>query len=156
MILDERRPEEVARETGYSLEYVRKIARQAGRSVRRLGQERMATAVAAVAAGASLGQASADHDVSYGHLVAALKVRGVHASRAFRGRDGSGKAGAELVLREKISVAAAARRVRCSPNSVKAALRKLARASETDAKDPVRDRVDEHLAVDNDGNGVAK
>jgi hypothetical protein len=118
--------------TGLSASGVRALAKRAGVSVRS-GRVRTPApwdaAIAAVRGGASIGEASADHRVSYGRLLERVRAAGIRSTANGRRTYGIAPRAAELVRDERISIAAAARRYRISPAAVSAALKRLTRRS---------------------------
>lgn len=117
----------IMEETGFGHQRVYQIAREFGLKAKaRPGiDQAFERAIAAVRDGASLGEAAADHGVSWGQLGNRCRQLGITPKRTEgKPQNGRGLAGAALVRQEGISVNEAARRMRCSPNAVRDALRR--------------------------------
>jgi len=119
----------IAEATGYVDATVYKLARDNGLAASTDPSRARAfqSAIAAVKAGASIGEAAADHGVSWGRLSERCRELGVAATATSKGRNGRAVAAAGLVLTDGISVADAARRMRCSPPAVSVALARMRR-----------------------------
>lgn len=115
---------ELEQRTGIAAHRVRNIASRAG--VRILGPVRSwDAAVAAVAAGASIGEAAADHGVSYARLADHCRAAGVRSVAHGRRTYGRAKKAAGLVIAKQIRVPEAARRMRVAPAAVRRALARM-------------------------------
>lgn len=119
----------LAERLGLSPSGVRSMASRIGVSVHAEPARRRDwdSAIAAVESGASVAEAAADHDVSYGRLLARVRAAGVRSTANSRHNYGAGVRAAELVLSKTASVPEAARLYRVSPAAVTGALRRLAR-----------------------------